>query len=233
MREIKILGILILTGIVYLGFNFAIESIAAEPSDIVVEYTFSQPKIEKVGEYDRITIPDREIYLFGRPGEPLLPYKTVKILLPQGRLLQDIIVTGIDETIIEGTYRIEPAQKPVPISKPEEFKWTEPDPLIYASSNPYPEKLYSDWSIQTLRGFKILIFQIYPVRYIPKEGIISYFKRIVVEIKTVSSPEVSIEEKGIYKRKAVKIRGFKFDKDKERVRGVVDNPQEIETYRPK
>lgn len=105
----------------------------------------------------------------GQTGSPNLPFKIVKILLPYGKDMADIeIITG-ETHILEGSYKIEPAQEQTPISSNEvtEFKL---DNSVYNSIIPFPNKLYSIVGVYELRGYRILVLNLYPVNYIPKTG---------------------------------------------------------------
>jgi len=161
-------------------------------SPIIVEFTFPAPEITKAGDYDSITM--KGLNSYGDPGMPVLPFKTVKILIPQGECVQDIdIITG-NKVVLKGFFNIECGQTPVPISSnpsPDCFECSDnkivetmPNQTVYASTNPFPGDLYTQVSIQELRGYKILILNLYPVQYTPKIGEISYFKEMKVIVIT-------------------------------------------------
>ncbi|RCV63108.1 hypothetical protein C5S53_15850 [Methanophagales archaeon] len=50
-------------------------------SPIIVDFAFPAPELTKVGDYDSITMVG--LYSHGDPGMPILPFKTVKSLIPQ------------------------------------------------------------------------------------------------------------------------------------------------------
>ena len=60
------------------------QPIQTQKNTIEITYHFAKPKIQKIiiedSSYDRIILP--ETSNFGKPGEPELPYKGARILLP-------------------------------------------------------------------------------------------------------------------------------------------------------
>ena len=172
---------------------------------------FAKPIVER-GEYDRVKV--KSLRNLGNPGEPVLPFKTLNILLPQGKTVQSIEVTG-NQIHLLGEYHVEAGQEPVPVGSKSKYR-TPPDPAIYKSMNPFPGKMSTEVSIQELRGYRILILNLYPVQYIPKAGKIFYLDSMNVIVNT--APETTSDN----------FRGL--PQDKTRVLGVVDNPEVVETY---
>ncbi|MFX1371850.1 MAG: C25 family cysteine peptidase [Promethearchaeota archaeon] len=149
-------------------------------------------------------------------GHPKIPFRTLKILLPYGKELEDIEIVGEGKQTLEGTYRIEPGQAQTPLGLQTDSVFTL-DTSIYDSDNPFPAELYSVVGVYKLRGYKILILNLYPVSYIPKTSKISYYE----EMKVLVNLNECIEENSLFRGKK---------KDEERVIEIVDNPQLIETY---
>jgi len=184
---------------------------AYDGEQIHIECKFTKPIVER-GEYDRVKV--KNLRNIGNPGEPVLPFKTLNILLPQGKTVQSIEVTG-NQIHLPGEYRVEHGQEPVPVGSESNYK-TLPDPAIYESTNPFPGKMFIKASIQELRGYKILILNLYPVQYVPKAGRISYVDSMNVIVNT--APETT----------SGNFRGL--PQDGARVLDVVDNPEVAETY---
>jgi len=76
-------------------------------SDIIFNYSFSKPKIQKVdikGEiFDRVTIDG--LSNTHNYQEPCLPVKPLRILLPRGKDVKDIRVIIDEETILGVGYK--------------------------------------------------------------------------------------------------------------------------------
>ncbi|NOQ32928.1 MAG: hypothetical protein GQ567_01820 [Methanosarcinales archaeon] len=185
---------------------------AYDGEQIRIECEFAKPLFEK-GEYDKVKV--KSLRNLGKPGEPILPFKTLNILLPQGKTVQSIEVTG-NQIHLPGEYRVEHGQEPVPVGSKSNCR-APPDPAIYESTNPFPGKMFTKASIQELRGYKILILNLYPVQYIPKAGKISYFENMNVIVNT--APDAI----------SGNFRGLPQDRTRV-VLDVVDNPEVVETY---
>jgi hypothetical protein len=184
---------------------------AYDGEQIRIECKFAKPIVEK-GEYDKVKV--KSLRSHGKAGEPNLPFKTLNILLPQGKTVQSIEVTGNEIHLTDG-YRVEHGEEPVPIGSKIKYR-TLPDPAIYESMNPFPGNKFTEVSIQELRGYKILILNLHPIQYIPKAGKISYFDSMSVMINTV--PEtVNGNFRGL-------------PQDRMQVLDVIDNPEVVETY---
>ena len=190
--------------------------ITYEDTQIIIEQEFSKPDINKIEkdkeEYDRVTIPGMPKIV--KAGKPVLPVKSLQILLPFGKDVQSIEVTGMKRDLT-GTYYVEPGEEPVPIGIPmKEPPKIVPNETIYSSTKPYPGKLY-EASVQNLRGYKILVLNLFPVQYTPRPGTITHYKEMKIIVNT--KPGVNNLYRGL-------------PKDKERVLQVVDNPEIAGTY---
>ena len=189
---------------------------------ISLSFDFPDLRIGHSDSYDLIIMPELDDY--GETGSPILPYKTIKILLPQGEEPIDIKVTPNHKTTLKGSYFIKPAQEFYPISFNGTVSFTLPNPAIYNSTSPYPGTFYSDVSIQKLYGYDILIFNLYPVHYIPETGQVYYFQNMEVDILT----EPTITATSLESIQKNNFRGLL--KDEEKIRNIVDNPDTLQTY---
>ncbi|MCK4307362.1 hypothetical protein KAW50_03940, partial [candidate division WOR-3 bacterium] len=192
-------------------------------SDIFLSYEFREPRIEKIDDYYRVSMP--EVSSYGVPGKPVLPIKAVCVLLPMGGEIASIDVKVYNKTEIVGSYKVEPGQLQVPISRIQEYKGTRhkvlPDSTIYSSANPFPGMVSAKGGSHRLCGYEIAHLYLYPVEYIPKTGKLSYYKRIEVNITTVKSVKLKVKSEKL----------FSGTEDiQNRVRSLVDNPDMIATY---
>jgi len=206
-----IFGIVLLTG----------TSSEVKFTEITLNFNFSEPIIERIGNYDRIKIEGLEN--FGEPGIPVLPFKTVRILLPFDEEIEDIQVAGKYKTYLTGNYLVEPGQKPVPIIL-NITNFTTPNETVYNSLTPFPNKLYSKPYIQEFRGYKILILNLYPVHYIPKMRKIYYYKSMEVKVR-MKPLQKSLTLQDIQRSN---FRGL--EKDEDKVKKIVDNPEMLSSY---
>ena len=148
---------------------------------IIKTYYFDEPELISDSIYIRIEIPDGVV--IGTPGYPALPYKGIQILLPQNENISEVIIeTG--NQISLGTHLVYPIQRQIPISDTTGIGFTEPDPVIYESSEQYPAEQNTDFSIHYLAGYSIGCLAITPLSYIPEEGELIYYESVTVIIET-------------------------------------------------
>jgi len=183
---------------------------------VSVSYTFQAPLVERVGEYDRVTLPGA---LPGQdlPGAPALPVQTARILLPYAGKVDSIQVEAADGVALAGEYRIEPAQALIP-SFAAPGAAPPPDPAIYTSDAPFPGEFYTFLSVQRLDGYAILLLQLHPVQYVPQTGRLTYYPHLTINVRVADSPDKSA-------RASVVV-----PSGEARVRALVDNPQSVTAY---
>jgi len=155
------------------------EGISAQVTEF--SYYFDQPVTKINGSVQ--TLEFGNTMLFGKPGEPLLPYHKVNLLIPPGHEAVRINVTGIDLTELQGYYKLSPAQFSRPVSSDADFFVPENEE-IYHAEEAYPLLLHGNLSTHYMNGFAFAQTVITPVIYIPSEGKVSYYSQITVQIET-------------------------------------------------
>ncbi len=149
-------------------------------------------------------------------GHPKMPFKTIKILLPYEYDLKSVNVKKYNNIPVTGNYKIEPSQEQFPIGS-REIPTFQFDNDFYESAVIFPNKDYTIEGVYELRGYRILILNIYPVYYIPNTGRISYYKDVDIEVNVcITNNSNSL------------LRGF--TKDQQLVNEIVDNPEIINSY---
>ncbi len=154
-------------------------SVSAQVTEF--NYYFGAPKIEIQGASQTINFSNT--LLQGIPGEPLLPYQAVNLLIPPGHEAVGITVTGNDEVILDGFFKLAPAQFSRPLSEESLFPATEKEE-IYTSDKIYPNTSRGNLSTQYMNGFGFAQTVITPIKYVPSEGRLSYFKSVTVRLET-------------------------------------------------
>ncbi len=198
---------------------FQFLSLALFGSTIEYKYYFKKPQITKQGDYHRIEMDG--LMSISKPGEPELPCKSVQLLLPPGEQAVSISVFYKGKNDLPGEFRVYPRQRPYPIGYQGKVEFTEPNPEIYNSDKPFPGKLHTEIQTQYLRGHSIAILNIFPVRYIPALGEISYFSEMKVVIETEPIIEAGNSFNNFYRNDKV---------TNGRVRNIVHNPEQIGLY---
>ncbi|MFH1998366.1 MAG: C25 family peptidase propeptide domain-containing protein, partial [Planctomycetota bacterium] len=132
--------------------------------------------------FDRIVI--RGLPSNGEPGSPVLPILPVRFLLPQGEGVDRIEVISEEYERLEGSFRLPPSQQAYPLSLSALRKPTAPDPLVYQSHDAFPARVRSDYTVQYGRGYGFVLFNLFPVRYVPAERTVYFTSRMTVRIHT-------------------------------------------------
>jgi len=195
--------------IVLVVVGLAAPVVVSDSDSLTIRYQFNAEQGDS--RYGPLLIEDtllREI-----PGEPVIPYYTAQILLPQGTEIKDVKVktsVPVEQTGYEIPWGQQPSifgDTPEKVSKNEE---------IYNSNQWYPQEIYQVISTESFRGFQILLVNLYPVQYQPKSGTVKFYETLTVEVKV---------QKGT---KNPLYRGL--PDDKQEVAGIVDNPEMVQTY---
>jgi len=168
----KIISILIFT-LILTSISFA--------EIITRTYYFNEPVLTPDSIYTRIEI--TEGVVVGTPGYPALPYRGISLLIPQNENITNVLIEKGNEIDL-GEHIVYPIQRSVPISDTSGYEFTEPDPEIYGSSEPFPAKQNTDFSTHYLAGYSIGFLSITPFTYIPITGELSYFEEITVIVET-------------------------------------------------
>ena len=181
---------------------------------VVLELDFPPLAVTEGPVYDSVTM--QGLPQHGAPGEPVLPFKTAKILIPRGKDVQSVDVTASNRKVLKGRFNVEYGKTPIPISSNTTVE-DQPNQTIYGSANPFPGVLFSQMSEQHFRGYKILVLKLHQVQYIPKTGELSYFQKMTVTVNMMVSNNVSPLFRNL-------------QRDRELVSDIVDNPSEVESY---
>ena len=113
----RFLALLIILAFVYPSVGYA----DADPVT-KLEYTFTEPTLEKIDGFYSIKMPNTG-KLPDDIGLPLLPVKTAKILIPQAHDVKTINIVPGKKITIEGEFMIECAEPQIPIGGAPSIVW--------------------------------------------------------------------------------------------------------------
>jgi len=130
------------------------------------QLNFSIPKIS-IQKGSEVVLSVKGCFLHGDPGKPLLPVKTVFVVA-------DSVKVTYKTKFLQGTYNILPAERAVPITRPEMFKPTTRDSTVYNSSSIFPQRPYRILGERHILGVKVQELLLYPISYQPLKGIVSF-----------------------------------------------------------
>ncbi len=165
--------------------------------------------------YQRVKI-DGEGY-YEQSGYPRIPFESMKILIPLGKGVESVQVIKGEQVTLEGNYKIEPVQMQNPIGSKELQKFSLNEE-IYNSDDIFPKNDYLKVGSYYYRGYQILFLNIFPVQYVPKTGVISYYKDLEISVNLKDTNEIN-----------PLFRENKKEKDQNYLRQIVNNPQIIST----
>jgi hypothetical protein len=157
---------------------------------IEVEYDFERPQLKAINLdnrlFTRIVMP--EAPTSGAVGHPALPSRGARILLPYGHEAVDIEAVIIETETFHSEYRVEPVQRPIPLS----MNSYQDSPLIidgtvYLMERPVNPERYADVGLQVFRGYRVMVLKLHPVEYTPATGELSCITKMMIKVTTTES----------------------------------------------
>lgn len=199
-----------LEAIVLLFSSLGVNALNVESFDVItLEFSFPKPLVEEVADADGElynTVSIEGLPVSSDLNQPCLPVKPIKILLPYGREFESLKVTAFEKSTVGQVYNIKQGGNII------HFERGSSKPMSKKPLGISCENLYSIVGTHVFRGFPILYVNLFPVQY--THGVVTYYKRIIVEIKTKVSQHVVRGSSG----------------DMEMVAKLVDNPACIASY---
>jgi hypothetical protein len=192
--------------ILVIVLSLSVPSAFSENDIISVDYIFQPFTVE-----NQWVIEDTHILEI--TGEPLIPYRAAKILLPEGMVLKDITVISGTPFVQKG-FELPSGQSPCILNDALVKKGRNEE--TYQSDDLYPDKLFEVTGVEYFRGFGILNIHLFPFQYRPKSGTVKFYPKLTVEVRTSKGTKNKL------------YRGIKVDK--EAVSKIVDNPEVVKTY---
>ena len=144
-------------------------------------FCFNTYKVESDGGWQTLSFGNT--LLAGVPGEPLLPWQDVVLMLPPGEAATSVQIVYGDEAVIPVQLLIRPKQRVRPISdgKPGEFLQNK---QVYQQHGIYSTPPHGPLATQYMNGYAFAIFSFTPVKYNPGMRQVSWFRRVTVRIQT-------------------------------------------------
>lgn len=204
---------------IFILISLIIMSTVLSATVINKEFTFGEPTIKKIDNYDRIAI-DGLSYNY-EPGHPEVPILPVQIVIPAGEEAVTVEISYKVAESIAGTYNVYPRQIPYPISYEGEVSFLEPADEIYSKNEFYPTELVSDVTTQYLRGHSIALLNLFPVQYNPVTQELLYYSSITISVKTKPTAQAASSFQKFYRDDS---------STKNRVKQLVCNPEEVSFY---
>lgn len=201
----------------YSAFSLSTEK--NEKNYLFYQIDFEKPVIQKeiTGDIIYYTVKMKNTDVYGDIGEPLLPAKEIRLLLPYETKLKSISVVTSERKFLENNIFVLPGSQPVQISKINQVNLPKPNIDIYNSNAIYPEKKFTNIGTQCFRGYNILYLILHPVQYEPLSGNLYYFENMKINIEI----EKSKDQNSLF-------RGLKNDENE--IITKIDNPEIAKSY---
>lgn len=148
-------------------------------------FTFGNPEVKTVGVFQTFTLDNTK--LMGKPGEPMLPWHEIALMLPPGEAALSITITGEELTPFPGSFNIYPQQHVQPISKGPDGTFIKNE-TVYNLHAAYPAKAYSHLTTQYLNGYAFALSTFTPVVYNPGAKSLAYYRKVTVNVTSAPDP---------------------------------------------
>ena len=184
--------------------------------NISLNFNFSKPTFSAFTinnkEYFKIKLDNLPVS--DKFGEPKLPVKPLRILLPYSTDVEKISVKTSEEKIMKDIVFSDIELGGMSRSLDSSLYDNEIIPQ-YEKDNIYPKQVYNNLGIQCINGYLILFINLHPVRYLGQTNTVYYYDNISISIETTQYTYNNILQK--------------FD-DKEKILNMVENPQIMSSY---
>lgn len=120
-------------------------------------------------------------------GKPQLPIKTITIAVPNGMKVTGVRILSINKELIQGTYTLFPAQRPLPVgSTSDQLLRIRPNTVTYTSPLPYPSRILSLGEQNDLAGQSMVHVTISPLQYLPLQKKLTLIQSIRIALEGVN-----------------------------------------------
>lgn len=152
------------------------------------------------------------------PGQPAMSYVPVKVLLPMGQKIISVNVELTDLIEMRGDKYINHVRKMQPISQPTPDN-TPKDQAIYSRNANFPEMNYEFLGTQRIKGYDLIIINVYPYKYNPVTRTVAWFKNAEITVNSAFDGDVYNAQNKMM------IESYKTDLEK-----LIINPEALYNY---
>ena len=165
----------------HLVFAFFFLGSILQAQTIEKTLVFKNPVLQQKGDEQVLTLDETRLH--GRPGEPLLPYRSVRLALPPGQTLDRLEIIPGPRITLPGSFRIAPAQPDRQFSNigPQDHMKKE---TVYTSKTPYPQTTTPQGQVHYLHGVAFVLATVTPASYVPASGELGYSETVTLRVHT-------------------------------------------------
>jgi len=151
-----------------------------------VSYRISPRGLEVLEKAEFSTVKLDGAQSWGEPGDPMLPWIGVKLIIPNGTEADQIVVRRMQPRVITLSKPVQPIQQQYPLSSKVLMPVTAPNPNIYEMDKAFPLVPHNGIRTDFLAGHSLAFSAICPFDYNPVKGELTIYEDIQVEV--LSSP---------------------------------------------
>jgi len=155
---------------------------ADKDTSISIEVIFKESGISKIAEFDILTV--EGCGFTSNVGEPMVPIRTIFILIPPDTQVKDVQFSAVSRALPD-TYYLYPSQLPANTYFVPGF--VEPNPEVYSSASPIPPEPVEFIGTTELRGYKLALINVYPIKYVPVTGEVTFIESAQLQLITETS----------------------------------------------
>ncbi|MBI4582940.1 MAG: hypothetical protein HY717_02730 [Planctomycetes bacterium] len=144
-------------------------------------YRFAPPALERQGDFHRLHMVGLENG--GKAGEPALPRRLARLLLPPGAAVAGVTVIPSPPAALAERCLLAPAPEELDPAGGREPRPLSCNPDIYQSSGPYPPRPWEYLGAGVKHGRSIAFLALSPVVYFPRSGAVAWSEAIEVELE--------------------------------------------------
>ncbi|MEF3698193.1 C25 family cysteine peptidase [Desulfolutivibrio sp.] len=148
-------------------------------------------------------------------GAPIVPMLTSRLYVPAGEAVDQVEVAFAPWQSLPGSYVLAHGTSPRPMSDTSPVTPEPADQSIYGSDTPYPPQTWRRLSDQVMLGYRLVLTELFPVRYAPASGRVEFAGTVTVTVHT--SPAKTAD--------ASRLRPRGESQDEQAVLGFIDNDE--------
>lgn len=166
--------------------TFMISMICAFSMAQTIEHTYhyGNPLVSTIDGYQIVNL--EGCRPTGNPGEPIMPWQAVSLMLPQGTEAQSISLEYSDFVTLNTPFNIYPTQPDRPISADGPFEFVKNETL-YHSTETFPVVTDSEVHTYFINGVAFAFSGFTPMRYVASTGTVSYATTVRVKVEATAS----------------------------------------------
>ncbi len=190
-------GIIVAAGMFAVIFMGSQKTAAPREQSFTVTFAAGKYTVSKPDTDGYRSISMESFDSISEPGEPALPTKVFRLLMPAGATFTRLEVISQDAETLTGSYLVKEAPTPQPISEGAEGELLDYEPVeivppkaeIYQSDKVYPAQTVAALDRGQMRKYTIQEIRFNPIQYQPLSGTLTLTDKITLHINYTQSSQ--------------------------------------------